>query len=108
MKKMLPAILAIVLAAGAAAFTAPEKQVTRSQAFEDFYYRFDGAVGEESDMSQWTQISQSTYNSLSCTGSAKACKITNTTNSGGHPTSVPLSGGLPQQTGANVEVRNKP
>jgi len=55
-----------------------------------FFYRYDGAVGGESTMSNWTSIA--TYASATCvTGSVRGCKIENTTSSAGHPTSVPLS-----------------
>lgn len=108
MKKYFSAILAVAVAIGAVAFTAEKPAVSKADDFTNYYYRFDGTSGQEGMTNKWTQITQGAYDSLSCFGSAKGCKITNTTNSSGHPTSVPLSGGVPTQTGVNVEVKNQP
>lgn len=99
MKRYLFGMLAIVLAFGAVAFTkSPAKQSKQSGGFTDYYYQFTGTHGQENDMSKWVQLDDvDEYNTFNCpNGSARACKIKNTTNSGGHPTSVPLTGaGLP-------------
>ena len=98
-------LLAVVVAVFAAAFTTPKLE--KSGEAIEYYYRFDGAVGEENQMSKWTQIPS--YASATCvTGAVRGCKITNTTNSSGHPTSVPLSGGLPVvQNPTQPVVQNK-
>lgn len=112
MKKYFIGLLAVVLVIGASAFiTAKQghlKQTKNNLAI--YYYRFDGTSGQESNMSLWTQLADvSAYDALSCpAGSSVGCKIQNTTNSAGHPTSVPLSpSGVPEQAGVNVEVVNK-
>lgn len=108
MKKNFLALAAIVIAIGAAAFTAEKKQPVPSGDFAPFYYRFTGAPGQAGDVSKWEQITKGAYDSMSCLSNVKPCKITNTTNSAGHPTSVPLSGTLPQQGAINTEVLNQP
>lgn len=107
MKKYLFSSAALVVAVIFAAFTYQTTNTEATTGQTEYFYRFDGTPGQESNMSKWTQISSGEYNSLDCEGTTKSCKIKNTTNSGGHPTSVPLSGGLPAQTGANTEVVNK-
>ncbi|MBN8789579.1 MAG: hypothetical protein J0I84_21060 [Terrimonas sp.] len=109
MKKMIPAILAFVIAVSAVAFTTEKKRVPNPGNFTEYFYKFTGSTTSDvSDMSKWQQISQNGYDSILCNSTAKACKIINTTNSGGHPTSVPAVAGVPQETGVNVEVRNLP
>jgi hypothetical protein len=100
--------VAIVLAAGLAAFSRESDRPMKPGDPILFYYRFDGAPGHENEMANWTQISKGAYDSLGCLGSTKACKITNTTNDDGHPTSVPLaSSHLPEQGAVNTQVVNK-
>ena len=108
MKKYLLSSAAIVVAIIFAAITfSNAKTIVRSN-FTEYFYRFDGTPGQESIMSKWTQITQGAYDSLPCESTVKTCKIKNTTNSAGHPTSVPLSGGTPALTAPNTDVKNKP
>lgn len=109
MKKYFFGSIAILLAITAVAFNNAEPEQTVDSNLVNYFYRFDGSPGDEDDMTKWTQITQGAYDSLPCSGSAKACKITNTTiDLNNHPTEVPLNGsGLPEQTGVNVQVKNK-
>ena len=71
----------------------------------NFYYEFTGSHTHENDMSLWTQLATvDDYNDFTCSqGSTNSCKITNNTNSGTHPTSVPLDGsGFPQVGTVNI------
>ncbi len=80
-------LLTFLVAVFAVAFTTPDLKSKAPQT--NYFYRFDGAVGEEDDMSKWTEVDA--YGDVTCTtGTVRGCRITNTTNSGGHPTSVPL------------------
>lgn len=109
MKKYILGCAALSAAIIFAAFAYPKTVPVNKSNLIEYFYRFDGTSGQESNMSKWTQITQGAYDSLSCpNGSAQGCKIKNTTNSAGHPTSVPLSGGVPVQTGVNTQVKNKP
>ncbi|OJW31507.1 MAG: hypothetical protein BGO54_13675 [Sphingobacteriales bacterium 46-32] len=111
MKRYFFGIIAVAIAFTAVAFTkAPSQNSKQSGNFTDYYYKFTGAAGEENDMNKWQQLSTlNDYNAFSCpSGSVKGCKIINTTNSSGHPTSVPLDGsGLPTVSGANASVANR-
>ncbi len=89
-----------------------QKEMKTEAPAVDFYYRFDGSPGDEDQMSEWTQITLAEYNAPTCaSGSNSGCKIKNTTNSSGHPTSVPLTTGgtqVPRVDGTiNTEVKNK-
>lgn len=109
MKKYLFGILSIAIIAVLFAFALPGKSEKDSKVTE-FYYQFTGTHGEESDMSKWEQLDDlDEYQDVNCpSGNAVACRIINTTNSGGHPTSVPLSGGLPvEDQTINIEVLNR-
>lgn len=108
MKKYLLSSAALVVAIIFAAFTYPKTVHESKGNLTDFYYRFDGSPGDENIMANWTQISKGAYDSLTCAGTTKSCKITNNTNTSGHPTSVPLNAsGLPQQGAVNTLVVNK-
>lgn len=100
MKKYLFGILSIAITAVVFAFALPGNSKEEAK-LQDFYYQFEGAPGEENIMSKWTQLPDlQAYQNVDCPqGSDLACRIINTTNSGGHPTSVPLSGGLPVADG---------
>lgn len=113
MKKYSLGIIAVVIAIAGAAFASPgSKEIKKNKTADGlniYYYRFDGDPGDEDVMSEWTQlVDEPAYDLVNCEpGNDVGCKIQNTTNSSGHPTSVPLSGGVPQQTGVNVAVENR-
>lgn len=111
MKRYFTGVFAVVIALAAVAFTKiPTKHTTHHGKLTDFYYQFTGSHGQEATTSLWVQLSSlSDYNSFSCKpGNDAGCKIINTTNSGGHPTSVPLSGGLPDpNTSPNEDAINR-
>lgn len=111
MKRYIVGLVAVIVALSVFAFSKPEKkQFRHDQSMVDFYYRFDGIHGEENIMSKWTQISAGAYDSLQCPNiNTQGCKIVNSTNSGSHPTLVPLSGagGFPVNVAPNSLVVNK-
>jgi len=97
-------MFAVALAFGVSAFK-KSKTNSKNKPLSSYYYEFAGTHGQESDMSQWIQLpALSDYNSFNCVnGSANSCKIINTTNSGSHPTSVPLdANGFPQVGSVNL------
>lgn len=104
-------MFAVIIALSVFAFTRTEKKIIRhDNSMVDYYYRFDGTHGQENNMSLWTQISAGTYDALPCPNiNSQGCKIINSTNSSGHPTSVPLSGvnGFPVPVTPNSVVVNK-
>ena len=116
MKRYLSGIIAVVIAISAVAFTAPNRDITPNPKMLNFYFQFTGPHGQEADESLWDEISLTTYNSLTCSGSKQGCKIT--TNNVVDPTqnfpdreisSVTVnSNSVPQQTMDNTEVKNKP
>ena len=100
-------MIALVLAFSFSAFRNSHKIKNHTT---DFYYEFTGTHGNESNMSLWTQLpTLADYGAFTCThGSTNSCKIINTTNSGTHPTSVPLDvNGFPQTGATNTEVKLK-
>ena len=100
-------MLAVALAFGVSAF---KNHSNKKAALTSYYYQFSGTHGQESDMSQWIQLpSVSDYNSFSCSpGSSNSCKIINTTNSGSHPSAVPLDpNGFPVKGTVNTDVKLK-
>ncbi len=111
MKRYLSGIVALVTAIFAFAFTRPEKKDVRADhPLVTYYYSFSGNHGQENDMSKWTQITESEYANLGCPNvNVEGCEIQNTTNSGGHPTSVPLSGvgGYPIVSSPTTAAVNK-
>ncbi len=101
MKKYITGIFAVVIALsltfGLSSFK--KDSASRHHPNTDFYYEFTGSHGNESTMSLWVQLATiDDYNDFNCPqGSTNSCKIINNTNSGTHPTSVPLDGsGFPQ------------
>lgn len=94
MKRYLSGIVAVVIAISALAFTRSEKKdISPNHPMVTYYYSFSGSHGQENDMSKWIQITADDYANLDCpSGNVEGCGIQNTTNSAGHPTSVPLSG----------------
>lgn len=94
MTRYLSGMAAVVIATLAFAFTAPQKTDIRiHHPLVTYYYSFTGSHDQENDMSKWTQITADDYANLDCpSGNVEGCGIQNTTNSAGHPTSVPLSG----------------
>lgn len=110
MKKYILGALSIALTAVVFAFAIPNKPKEEAKV-QDFYYKFIGTHGQENDMSKWVQLTDlDEYEDVNCPqGNAVACRIINTTNSAGHPTSVPLtSGGLPDPgASVNKEVINR-
>jgi hypothetical protein len=112
MKRFIYGSFAAIIALVAVAFTnAPSSEMKQTGNPTDYYYQFTGTHGQENQMSKWVQLSTlGDYNDFDCpTGSDEGCKIVNTTNSGGHPTSVPLTGaGLPNPTASpNVAAQNR-
>lgn len=110
MKKYILGICAIMFAValsfGVSAFN-KSKADSKNKPLTDYYYEFTGTHGNESNLNLWSQLSSQTdYDNLICPmGSTNSCKITNSTNSGGHPTAVPLdSKGFPQ-VGTVTSVR---
>lgn len=113
MKKYILGICAIVLsvslAYGISAFK-NSKADSNNKPPTSFYYEFTGTHGNESNVNLWNQLpSQTDYNNLTCPmGSTSSCKIINTTNSGGHPTSVPVDvNSFPIQGSVNTDVQLK-
>jgi len=99
-------VLAIALVFGISAFSDHSNKKPLTQ----YYYEFTGTHGNESNMSLWDQLpSQTDYNNFSCSpGTSNSCKIINTTNSGGHPTAVPLdASGFPQVGTVNLDRKLK-
>lgn len=100
------------LAVGALAFkkSSDSKDVPPHK-LVNYYYRFIGTHGQESDTSKWVQLTdEDAYDQFICSdGEAIACKIKNTTNVNGRPSSVPLTtGGLPDPTmSPNIAVKNR-
>lgn len=94
MTRYLSGIVAVAIAIFAFAFTRPEKKdLGPKNPLVTYYYSFSGTPGQENDMSKWNQITADDYANLVCpTGNVEGCGIQNSTNSAGHPTSVPLSG----------------
>ena len=110
MKKTILSISAIMLVLALAFGVSAFKNDHSKKAFTQYYYEFSGTHGQESDMSLWIQLpSQTDYNNFSCNpGSNNSCKIINTTNSGGHPTAVPLdASGFPQIGTVNLDRKLK-
>lgn len=101
MKKYITGIFAVVLAFGLTFGLSSFKKdrATGPSPYTNYYYEFSGSHGSESTMSLWIQLpTVDDYNDFSCaSGSNNSCKIINNTNSGSHPTSVPLdASGFPQ------------
>lgn len=111
MKKYILGLCAIMLTVALAfSVSAFKKDKANKKPLTEYYYEFTGTHGSESSMSLWVQLpSQTDYNNFSCSpGSNNSCKIINTTNSGGHPTAVPLDGsGFPQVGTVNLDRRLK-
>lgn len=102
-------MLAVALAFGVSAFK-KSKADSKNKPLTDYYYEFSGTHGHESDMSLWNQLpSLNDYNDYNCiNGTSNSCKIINTTNSGSHPTAVPLdSNGFPVKGTVNTDVKLK-
>ena len=109
-------IIAIILAVSAVAFTTPPPAHRFNPKTLTYYFEFTGAHHDESDVSQWQEISLSSYNALPCNATSQGCKIATTAVS--NPTasfpdreisSVTVnSNDVPQQTMDNVDVANKP
>lgn len=102
-------MLMVTLVIGTSAFK-ESKADLKNEPITSYYYEFIGEHGDENDMSLWVKLpSISDYNAFSCpTGSTNSCKIINTTNSGNHPTAVPLDGsGFPAAGAINLDVRLK-
>ena len=106
MKKYITGIVAVVIALtltiGLSSFK--KDHATKHHPDTVYYYEFTGTHGQESTMSLWAQLAGADdYNDFSCPqGSTNSCKIINNTNSGTHPTSVPLDGsGFPQVGAVN-------
>ena len=113
MKKYLTGIVAIMLgmllAFGTSSFE-KSKAVSKNKPLSSYYYEFSGTHTHESDMSLWIQLSTANdYNDYNCpSGSTNSCKIINTTNSGTHPTTVPLdANSFPVQGTVNTDVKLK-
>lgn len=116
MYRYLTAILAVMIAAGAVAFTKPDATMEQNPNTLSYYFEFTGAHGDEADVTEWQEISLSEYNALSCLGQRQGCKIA--TQSVDNPTasfpnreisSVPVNANdVPQQTMDNFQVVNKP
>jgi hypothetical protein len=114
--RYLSAILAMIIAIGAVAFTKPDAPISQNPKTLSYYFEFTGAHGDEADVSQWQEISLSDYNALSCSGQNEGCKIA--TSSVSNPTasfpnrdisSVTVNANdVPQQTMDNFQVVNKP
>lgn len=103
MMGLFAALLGVALAIGTSSF---KNHAARSHNTTEYYYEFSGSHGQESTMSLWLQLpSASAYNSVDCDpGSNNSCKIINTTNSGSHPTAVPLdNAGFPEIGTVNTD-----
>ena len=113
-KKYGTGLLAIIIAIGAFAFTTPPPQFSPKTL--TYYFQFTGAHGTESDVTQWQEISLSSYNALTCSANSEGCKIATTAVSNPAASfpdreisSVTVnSNDVPQQTMDNVDVKNKP
>jgi hypothetical protein len=116
MKRYISGIIAVVIAVSAVAFTAPNRDIKHNPKALSYYFQFTGPHGQEADETLWQEISLSDYNSLTCAGSNKGCKIT--TSAVVDPSqpfpdreisSVTVNANsVPQPTMDNTEVKNKP
>ena len=113
MKKYILGICAIMLAVSlsfAMSAFKKSKAYSTNKPMTSYYYEFEGTHGDEDNMSLWIQLpTVDDYNDFNCpSGSTKSCKIINTTNSGGHPTDVPLdANSFPVQGSVNTAVKLK-
>lgn len=101
------AIVGLVLAIGGTAFTHIEKR-TKPGKLTTVYYKFIGTDDNAADqISNWTSISQTDYDNLSCSNVHRACALA----ASGALTSVPFNqqSGYkdPKVSGAVTEVRNR-
>ena len=95
-------LIAVVFAVFAAAFTTPK---VSHHPTTDTRYKFTGNHGEEGQVAKWEVIASPS--DFPCDNSnQKGCQITSTSNVGGHPSSVPLSGGLPSLVAPTTSVTN--
>jgi hypothetical protein len=116
MTRYITSILAVIIAVGAVAFTAPNSGIKHNPKMLTYYFQFTGTHGHEADETLWQEISLSDYNSLSCSGSNQGCKITtDAVVDGSLPfpereiSSVTVNANsVPQPTMDNTEVKNKP
>lgn len=116
MKRYITGIIAVVMSFGIFAFAKSSHPAKQSSNMLEYYFKFVGSHGDESDTGEWQEISKATYDSLSCLGSHQGCKITTTSVSNPSATfgqriisSVTVDGNdVPLQTMDNTEVKNKP
>lgn len=106
-------IIALVIAISAVAFRTDRKQkpLNKDSDVINYFYRFTGNHGSEDTMSYWVQLTdEEAYDLVNCpNGNDKGCKIKNTTNLNGHPTSVPLNvDKVPIVSSPNVALQNRP
>lgn len=116
MKQYITGICAFIIAIAAAAFTVPQPANTTNTEAATYYFQFMGAHHDESDVTQWQEISFSAYNSLLCSRGGQGCSIA--TSAVSNPgasfpnrtiSSVPVNGDdEPQVSTNNIEVKNKP
>jgi len=117
MIRYITSIFAVIIAAGAVAFTSPKQGTTHNNPKTlSYYFQFTGTHGQEANESLWEEISLTDYNSLTCSASNQGCKIT-TTNVVDPTQPFPdreislvsvNSSSVPQPTMDNIEVKNKP
>jgi len=116
MNRYLTGILAVIIAAGAVAFTRPNATIKQNPKTLSYYFQFTGTHGDEANVTEWQEISLSDYNALVCSAQSEGCKIA--TSSVDNPSasfpnreisSVTVnSNDVPQTTVENFQVANKP
>jgi len=116
MIRYITSVFALIIAVGAVAFTSPKQGTKHNPKTLSYYFQFTGPHGQEADETLWQEISLSDYNSLTCAGSNKGCKIT--TSAVVDPSqpfpdreisSVTVNANsVPQPSMDNTEVKNKP
>ena len=112
MKRYILGLLVAIVAVGAVAFTTVDTTPVAKDGNLIYYYHFVGNPGTENIMANWQQLNDNDeYIAIGCDGGNNhGCVIKNSTNSGTHPTSVPLSATSPKvpiQSGVNSAVINK-
>lgn len=111
MKRYFLSVAAAVMATSFIAFTTPEyKTLPGKREVTEYYFKFMGDHGQESNTSLWELIDESAYNGGGCPGGNKGCRIKTTAATGSPltPTEVPTDlNDTPIISGTVIGVRNK-
>src|SRR6185312_8431782 len=100
-------IVGLVLAIGVSAFT-HASQNTNHNKLTTVYYKFIGTDDNAADqISNWTSISQTDYDNLSCPGVHRACALAASSTLSSVPFNQQSGYKDPKVSGAVTEVRNR-